>query len=107
MLKVNVVSKHMAEDRMDRVLAIAQHIGWGEVMLEVIDCNNASHILCFTTTGVMLVKGRSTGKLVTAYVPTPDKVFAVLTNSGYSSVPNYLLRKVKQNYAIMRKLGLG
>ena len=106
MLKVKVVSKHMVEDRMDRVLAIAQYVGWGEIMIEVVDHNDVNRVLCFTTTGVMLVKGRGNGKLITAYVPTLDKVVAILSNSEYGSVPNYLLRKVKQNHTIMRKLGL-
>lgn len=106
-MKVARISAHVVNDHMDRMLIIAQTIGWGEIRDELADPRDPDKLMCFTSTGVMLVKSRCTGKLITAYVPELKKVYAIFVNNGYEHVPHYLYQKVQKNYALMKKMGLG
>lgn len=100
MMRVKRVSNHVAHDRMDRVLLIAQKIGWGEVVLEMPDHDFIDRFISLTTTGILLVKGAN-GTLITAYPASIDLVKVMYHYHGYERIPDYLYNRVIKNKKIM------
>ena len=99
-----MMTRHVAVDRLDRVLAIAQHIGWGTELVSIADPRDEGHMLVLTSTGVLLVKSYE-GHLVTAFVPGIDKVRVIYAQLGYDHVPNGIYYRVQKSIKMMRKLG--
>ena len=95
---------HVANDRLDRVMIIAQHIGWGTELVCVPDSRDSEHLLVLTSTGVLLVKSRK-GHLVTAYVPTVGKVRAIYSSMGYDHVPDGVFFRLQKSIKVMKKMG--
>lgn len=100
-----MMSAHVVEDRMERVMAIAQHIGWGVELVSVEDRQHPNRQLVITTTGVLLVRGIG-NKLITAYVPNVEKLAAIYHLAGYGRVPTNMYARVKKNLQIMKRMGL-
>lgn len=101
MMKMTMTA-HVVNDRMDRVLAIAQHVGWGTEMI----CVHEAHKLeVLTTTGVLLVKSMD-NKLITAYVPSIDKVRVMYSILGYDHIPTNVCHRVKKSIKAMKQVGL-
>lgn len=99
------VSHHVAVERIDRVVWIAQKIGWGEQILETVDNERFSRY-CLTSTGVVLVKAYNSDTLITAYVATIGQVYAMHKACGISHIPWYLENKVKKNQQLRRSFQL-
>lgn len=97
------VSRHVAVERIDRIVWIAQKIGWGEQILETVDNERFSRY-CLTSTGVVLVKAYNSDTLITAYVATMGQVYAMHKECGISHIPGYLENKVKKNQQLRRSL---
>lgn len=87
------LTQHALNDRMDRLMEIAMTIGWGEPCLEV---EEETNVYVITSTGVVLVKNLE-GKLITAYVGSIQKVFAIYRSHGYNELPYDLMTTVIQN----------
>ena len=98
------MTRHVTEDRLDRVMAIAQHVGWGTELVSVTDQNSPDHLLVLTSTGVLLVKSHK-GHLITAYVPTVGKVRAIYTTMGYDHIPDPVYFRLQKSIKIMKKMG--
>jgi len=81
-----IMTKHVVNDRMDRMLMIAEHIGWGEPVIEYQDFGR-DNICVITSTGVMLIKSMDGRRLITAYVATIDQIMIVCRRCGYARVP--------------------
>lgn len=95
---------HVTEERLDRVMAIAQYVGWGTELVSVADSQNPRHVLVLTSTGVLLVKSRQ-GHLITAYVPTVGKVRAIYTTMGYDHIPDPVYFRLQKSIKMMKKMG--
>ncbi len=106
MMKFSQVSQHAVVDRIDRLMVIAEHIGWGEVIMEVVDETNSDHMLCLTSTGVLIVKGITKNALITAYVPTFEKMYCICQRCNREFVPATLTHRHKKSVAIMRAYGM-
>ena len=90
-----VMTYHARIERADRLTYIAMNMGFGEVVLE--HKNTTSHRLeCITDTGVLIVKA-SNGAIVTAYIPSIDKVMAIYRQEGYSRIPTQMMAKITKN----------
>ena len=98
------MSAHVTNDRIDRMVAIAQHIGWGVEMVSVVDAADPTCIFVLTSTGVLLIKSL-TGRLITAYVPTMAKVKAMYSWMGYDHVPEVVSVRLRKSLKIMKKVG--
>ena len=93
-----MMTKHVVNDRMERLMYIAQNIGWGEILVEVQSSNDTR--MCLTSTGVVLIKPLYEERLVTAYV-------ANINDIGCTRVPSFMFTKVKKNkghVAILSKM---
>ena len=92
-------SYHCTEDRMNRLVFIAEEIGWGEVVLETTIGDKRE---CITSTGVLLVKALKEEFLITAYVPSIDKACAVYQSSGHK-FPQSMAKIIKHNTKLFQK----
>lgn len=96
------MSKHVINDRMDRLLYIAQYVGWGETLLEVYSEEN-NHRYCLTTTGVIIVKAPVDEFMVTAFVGNIEKVAKLYHLAGFDNVPTRIYQKVMKNKVHLTK----
>ena len=96
MEKINP-TKHLLEDRMDRVVFIATTIGFGEVVDEFIveDKKRGQRCECVTSTGVIIVKGMDRKTVITMFIGTV-KQLAWLYH-GERNIPLSVLKVAKRN----------
>lgn len=106
MMKFSQVSQHAKIDRIDRLMVIAEHIGWGEIVMEAVDENDSDHMICLTSTGVMIIKGIKTDTLITAYVPTPKKLSHLCHLCHREFLPETLTHRHRKSIAIMQAYGM-
>ncbi len=88
------MSKHVMVDRADRMVYIMQTVGFGETVVFTHVHDGARE--CLTETGVIMVKAMHEERLITAYIPSLDKVSAMYTEMGLR-VPQYMIRKIGNN----------
>lgn len=70
-----IPTKHLTEDRMERVVFIATTVGFGEIIEEFyIEDNHGKHFECVTSTGVIIVKGLDKQTIVTMYVARHNQI---------------------------------
>jgi len=74
MIKGYAISTHLIKERADRVAAIAQYIGFGEIKYRF---EKENKIEAITTTGILIVLDKQEKLIVTMYVPGIDKVFSL------------------------------
>jgi hypothetical protein len=94
MFKVQM-TKHATQERMDRLVKIALTLGWGEILLKS-PKENGTKMECITSTGVLMIMNKDCDTLITAFVPSIDKVTAVYKNCG-QTVPKTLKQVVVRN----------
>ena len=95
MMKVATVSRHVADDRMERMMNIARLIGWGEEILRVWSWKDNAY-LTLTSTGIEIDKSPEE-KLITAYVAHQGLVVWMYREVGYARVPSAIFAKVRKN----------
>ena len=98
------MTHHVTEERLDRIMAIAQHIGWGTELVSVTDKDSPDHVLVLTSTSVLLIKSHN-GHLVTAFVPTVGRVRAIYAMLGYDHVPDPVYYRLQKSIKMMKKMG--
>lgn len=70
-----IPTKHLTEERMDRVVFIATTVGFGEILENFfVDDNHGKHYECITSTGVIIVKGLDKKTVVTMYVARYNQI---------------------------------
>lgn len=94
------MTRHAAEDRLERLTWICMNIGRGEI-IKVMDSDEKT-VMCLTDTGVLMIKDKATqNTLITAYIPTVDKVY--LMYDGHP--PRWIVEKVKKAQKAYRRRG--
>ena len=90
-----IPTKHLTEDRMDRVVFIATTIGFGEIVEEFyIEDNHGKHYECVTSTGVIIIKDLSKKVIITMFV---GRMAQVKRLYGDREIPKNLKAVVKRN----------
>lgn len=90
-----IPTRHLVEDRADRVVFIATTIGFGEVVEEFyVNDNHGAHYECVTSTGVIIVKGLDRKTVVTMYVAHHNQVKRLYKDR---EIPRGLKVVVKRN----------
>lgn len=90
-----IPTKHLTEDRTDRVVFIATTIGFGEVVDEFyIEDNHGKHYECVTSTGVIIVKGLDKKTVVTMYIARHGQIKRLY---GDRPIPRGLAVVIKRN----------
>ena len=88
---------HAQNDRMDRLVAIIDHVGIGEITLEVPNLQNPGTIAKVTTTGVILIVSETTDRLVTGYLGTFQQVAKIYRINGQDHLPQWMVKRLKEN----------
>ena len=90
-------TKHFREDRMDRAVYIAQTIGFGEIVLSVID-ESRYNIFDLYESGACVVRAWSEdAEIITMYIATLEQVNR-LYRLANKRTPTYMVNKAKNNY---------
>ena len=89
------ISNHIRNQRSERLVAILTHIGLGEPVVEFYDVQK-QHINVLTSTGVYLVYNTEKTTLITAYLATWDKVYA-MTRINPVVIPKTIKTTIKKN----------
>jgi hypothetical protein len=90
-----IPTKHLAEDRMDRVVFIATTIGFGEILESFyVDDEHGKHYECVTSTGVIIVKGIDEKTVVTMYIARHNQIKRLYKDR---EIPRGLKAVVKRN----------
>ena len=96
------LSKHCEFGRINRVNEIKANIGLGQIVKEVyvrsfdrIENNKQGVYLCFTDTGITIVKDEMRKTIITMYVTTMSELIKAF--KGANNIPKFLNKKVNQN----------
>lgn len=89
-----IMTAHVTDDRMDRMVKIATTIGFGKPIVQKFQRNGNRAQL--TTTGVILIKAPDEEVLITAFVGNTNKVKWLLNGR----MNNEMKRIVKRNYEL-------
>ena len=97
------MTKHAQVDRYDRICGIIDSIGLGEPRLKIPHDEYPNRDYVLTTTGVLLIVSEDT-YLITAYVPTVAKVYAIFrTAMAHGRMPNDLYNAIVRNDKVRHK----
>lgn len=93
------ISRHIIQDRMERMVLIATTIGYGNIIREFVTDGKFGKIRqCITDTGVMILKECETDKVITLYAITIDRLIATYrAEAPNERVPQYLYKTVLNN----------
>ena len=94
------LSYHCAVERGERVQAIINQIGIGQVVKERF---TRGCFTCITDTGITIIKTADKLKVVTMYVTTYRELVAVY--EGAKKIPHYLKKKVDRNQTFFTREG--
>ena len=90
-----IPTKHLTEDRMERVIFIATTIGFGETIEEFyVEDEHGKHYEYITSTGVLIVKGLDKKTVVTMFIARHGQVKRLY---GDRPIPRNLVAVVKRN----------
>ena len=101
------LTRHASVDRLDRLVALVEYLGVGDIVLEVPDDRHEDTIRCLTSTGIIFVKSITTGAIITGYMAGMDQVHAMYYSANYSKVPSRMYTRVAKNlekYKFLRKM---
>jgi hypothetical protein len=89
------MTRHAIVDRIDRLMYIAQTIGFGEIIAEEIHNGGRE---CLTDSGVILVKAIDEERLITAWIADLDRALAIYRGAGKgNTLPRTIANKIKNN----------
>lgn len=90
-----IPTKHLIEDRADRVVFIATTVGFGDIVEEFyVEDNHGKHFECVTSTGVIIVKGLDKKTVVTMYVAHHNQIKRLYKER---KIPRNLQAVIKRN----------
>ena len=90
-----IPTKHLIEDRADRVVFIATTVGFGDIVEEFyMEDNHGKHFECVTSTGVIIVKGLDKKTVITMYVAHHNQIKRLYKER---KIPRNLQAVIKRN----------
>ena len=100
MIKMNSVSRHASEERINRLSKLIEVLGLNDDGF-ILEARNKIHdngtTSCLTSTGIIIIKNTENGNLVTGYMATEKQVVGMYRSAGYNKVPNKVMRTVRRN----------
>lgn len=89
-------TKHFREDRMDRAVYIAQTVGFGEIVLSVVD-ENRHNLFELYESGACVIRALSEeAEIITMYIATLEQVNR-LYRIANRRTPTFMVNKAKHN----------
>ena len=104
-MKTNM-TYHAREERINRLNALIDYLGVGEVILSAPDTLHSDSIRCITSTGIIVIKAPN-GTIITAYMATVDQAMAMFAYMGFKKIPYTLYRTIIYNnkrYAFIHEI---
>ena len=98
---------HAREERFDRLSALVDYLGVGEIVLEVPDKYYTNSISCLTSTGIIIVKSSVNGVMITGHMASIRQATAMFYTAGISRIPRTLYQTINRNnkkYAFLAEL---
>ena len=98
------MTTHAKVDRLDRLAACIEHLGVGEVVLEVERFDAVERL---TSTGLILIVNAQTNTLITGYAATINQMCGMYKSCGYNRVPDRIYKQVVKNskkYAFLYRM---
>lgn len=89
-------SKHLIEERSDRLLKIATTVGFGEISYKKRLEDNRHAI--FTTTGIMMITDVHDTFIITMYFANLEKVAAIFKGETPKDLLKQIHRNMKKGY---------
>lgn len=89
-------SKHLLEDRADRLMFIATTVGFGEITYKKPMEGNRWAV--FTSTGIMLVTDKNDSYIITMYFANIEKVYALWDGEVPKDLKEVILRNRRKGY---------
>lgn len=101
MIRMNSVSRHASEERINRLTKLIEVLGLDDEGFVLETRNDLAHnngtTSCLTSTGIIIIKNTKNGNLVTGYMATEKQVVGMYRSAGYNKVPNKIMRTVRRN----------
>lgn len=98
MLTGYTISRHLLEERSDRVAYIGMTMGFGEIQYKFHSANKlGKRIEAITTTGVIVVLSNDEKAIITMFPATIDKAAAMFKDAGEDKIPYNLYCTIKKN----------
>lgn len=97
MLTNYTLSYHARVERANRITAILTYVGLGQPIFSGIDALHKNHVFHITNTGVIVVVDEKTKTIITMYLLTLEKLYALFRRQGYDHVGYNLDEVVKKN----------
>lgn len=91
------MSNHAINDRLDRLASCIELLGMSKFILEVKSHKDPTAVMCLTSTGIIFILNKDTRKVVTGFMATPERVYALYKNAGYEKVPSKIYNRVLKN----------
>ena len=95
---------HAFNERFERISFILDTIGMGEPVVSIRDPYHEDTIKVLTNTGIIIVNGETSKKIVTVFIATMDQamaVYKIATNN--KRMPERLYNKIKENQKLINK----
>ena len=89
-------SSHLVHERLDRMTYILSTPAL-DISKIVLEHRLETKRECVTSSGVILVKALETEFVITAYVATLDKIYALYRAEGYDHLPDSLAHRILKN----------
>jgi hypothetical protein len=84
---------HASVERIDRLTACIQYLGFNEFVCEMPDPMNPGTAYCVTDTGIIIIKAIATNTIITGYMATPKRIAAIFKGN----TPPALYKRVVKN----------
>ena len=89
-----VMTTHARVDRADRMSALVDYLGMDEIILEVPDNTQEYATTCLTASGIIIIKSTVNNRVITAYMATMNRVYAMYKIAGYNRIPKKVYQRV-------------
>ena len=92
-------SKHLQYDHPERLAALAEYIGFTNLVMEVLEVHkkHGRRRVGITSSGIIVIRNAQKDYIITAYLPTMVEVENIARQAGKKCVPPKLLKKVQKN----------
>lgn len=88
------MTRHAKVDRIDRLAACVEHLGVGELELEIVYKGSRVRLM---SSGMIFVYALHEERLITGYMGTVHRCMAMYAQSGYDRIPAPMYRVISRN----------
>ena len=92
------MSDHVRYDRKNRLEAIIDLVGIGDIIVKCDSERNDFREECLTSTGVCIIRDKNTKRIITAYIASLGKARRIYEIAyGYTEMPHSIFETVRAN----------